>query len=197
VLTPEPGAGPGLRCRRHAAVLAAAILGIVWARCFSAPAPITLAFACYGALHAAALGLSLRPRPTAVRALGFVAAASLLSGLLARLGLLAAPLLARSGVAPAAVLVVAISAFVGALGYGALLRCLLRYPLAPVALVMIALTCVVAVSAGLVLMRQYPWGGRAWLAIFWWLAFSGGLCAAARRARSELEPSDAAKQRMP
>ena len=69
--------------------------------------------------------------------------------------------------------------------------------LAPVPLVMIALTCVIAVSAALVLMRQYPWGGSAWLAIFWWLAFSGGLCAAGRRARSELEPSDATKQRIP
>ena len=189
-------AGPWLRCRRHAAVLAAAILGIALARCSSAAAPITLAFACYGVLHAAALGLCLQPRPAGARALGFMAAAALLSGSLARLGLLAAPLLARCGVAAAASFVVALSAFVGALGYGALLRCLLRYRLAPGPLVMIALACVVAVAAALVLMRQYPLGGSAWLAVLWWLAFSGGLCAA-RRARSTLLASDATKQRMP
>jgi hypothetical protein len=128
----------------------------------------------------------------------FVAAASILSGLLARLGLLGVPLLARIGVVEAVWLVVAVSAFAGALGYGALLRCLLRYRLAARALVMIALACAVAASAALLLMRQYPVGGSAWLATLWWLAFSAGLCAdAARRARFSHSPADAMGQRMP
>ena len=81
----------------------------------------------------------------------------------------------------AASLVVAMSAFAGALGYGALLRGLLHYRLAAGPLAMIAFACMFAASAGLVLMRQYPVGGSAWLAILWWLAFSAGLCAEAGR----------------
>jgi hypothetical protein len=192
-----PESEPRLRCRQHAVLLASAILGIASARYSSAQAPIALAFACYGALHGAAVTFCLRPRPALVRQLAFVAAASLLSGSLARAGLLAAPLLARSGVEMAALVVVVVSAFTGALGYGALLRCLLHYRLAPAPLVMIALACVFAASAALVLIRHYPAGGSASLAILWWLAFSGGLCSAAgRRARSAHRSADATKQRM-
>jgi len=179
MLTQLPDAEPRLRRRRHAALLAAAILGAAVARSSSTHAPIALAFACYGALHAAALVLCLQPRPARWRAAAFVAAASILSSSLARLGLLVVPLLARSGVEAAALLVVAVSAFAGALGYGALLRWCMRYRLAAGPLVMIAFACLFAASAALVLMRQYPVGGSAWLAILWWLAFSGGLCAAA------------------
>jgi len=188
--------GPRLHCRRHAALLAAAILGIALARWLSSPASIALAFAGYAALHGAALGLCLRPRPDRVRVLVFVAAASLLCGSLARLGLTAAPLLANNGIEAAALLVVAVSAFAGALGYGALLRGLLHYRLAPGSLAMIALACAAAASAALVLMRRYPGGGSTWLAILWWLAFSAGLCAASRHARSARESTDATKQRM-
>jgi hypothetical protein len=173
-----------LRCRRHAALLAAAILGMVAARSSSTHAPIVLAFACYGALHGAALCASFKPRPARLRALAFVAAAALLSGSLARLGLTEAAFLAGRGIEAAALLVVAGSAFAGALGYGALLRYLLRYPLAPGPLVTIAFACMFASCAALVLLRQYPMGGGVWLAVLWWIAFSGGLCAAAGASRS-------------
>jgi hypothetical protein len=198
MLTQLPDAEPLLRGRRHAALLAAAILGVALARFVTTHAPIALAFACYGALHGAAVALCLHPSPVRWRTPAFVAAASILSGLLARLGLLAVPLLARIGVEAAALLVIAVSAFAGALGYGALLRCLLGYRLAAGPLVMIAFACSVAASSALALMRLYPLGGSAWLAILWWLAFSAGLCAdAARRARSAHQPADAARQRMP
>jgi hypothetical protein len=191
MLTQVPDAEPRLACGRHAALLAAGILGIVLARASSISAPLALTFACYGALHGAALALSLRPRQGRVRALAFVASAALLSGSLARLGLLAAALLAGAGVERAVLLVVAVSAFVGAFGYGALLR-LLRYRLAPRPLAIIAFICVFAASVALVLMRQYPLGGSVWLAILWWLAFSGSLCASAgRRTLAPHESSDA------
>jgi hypothetical protein len=191
-----PDASPRLNCLRHAALLAAAILGIALARSIG-PLPIVLAFACYGAVHAAALGFCLRPRPAAVRVLAFVSAAALQSGLLARLGVLALPLLARSGAAMAALFVVAASAVAGALGYGGLLRWLLKYWLAWGPLAMIALTCMFAATAGLLLMRQYPVGGSAWPAILWWIAFSGGLCAAARRPGCAHDTPGAPRQRMP
>jgi hypothetical protein len=126
MLTQVPGVEPRLDCGRHGALLTAGILAIVVARSSSILAPIGLAFACYGALHAAAVAICLQPRPASVQALAFVAAASLLSGALARLGLMATSLLAGTGVQRAVLLVVAVSAFVGALGYGALLRYLLR-----------------------------------------------------------------------
>jgi hypothetical protein len=194
VLTQVPDAEPRLHCRRHAALLAAAILGIALPRFLSTHTPIALAFACYGALHGASVVIGLRPRPARLRALGFVAAAALLSGVLARLGLLAAPLLVRNGVDKAALLVVAASAGAGALGYATLLRWLLRYRLAPGPVVMIALVCACAASAALVPLRRYPVGGAAWLAMFWWVSFSAGLCAAAgRRARLSHEPPDATR----
>jgi hypothetical protein len=192
MLTQVPDAPPRLGCGRHAALLATGIFGIVLARASSIITPLALTFACYGALHGTALALSLRPRQGWVRSLAFLASAALLSGSLARLGLLAASLLAGAGAKRAVLLVVAVSAFLGALGYGALLRYLLHYRLAPRRLVLIAFACVFAASAALVLMRQYPLGGSAWLAILWWLAFSGGLCAAAgRRALCAHEPVDA------
>jgi len=187
---------PRLQCRRHAVLVAAAILGIVLARCMGTQMPLAVAFASYGALHGAALSFSLRPLPAAVRALVFVAAAALLSGSLARLGLSVLPRLAGTNVMAASLLVVALSGLSGALGYGVLLRSVLRYRLAPGRLVMIALGCMLAASAALVLVRQHPAGGSAWLAILWWLAFSGGLCAGAGRARSAPDPTEAAKQRM-
>lgn len=187
-------AEPRLRCRQHAALLGAAILGIILASSLSVQAPTALAFACYGALHAAAVALCLRPMPTRARSLAFVAAAALLSGSLARLGLLAAPLLANRGVEAAALSVVAVSAFVGALGYGALLSWPLRYRLPPRRLVMTAFACMVAASAALVLMRRYLVGGSAWLAIPWWIAFSAGLCAAAGRS-ARLERRERARAR--
>jgi len=195
MLTQVPAAEPRLSCLHHAGLLAAAILGIVVAR--SSSIQIAVQFACYGALHGGAVAICLEPRPVRWRALAFVAAAALLSGSLARAGLPAAQLLAGRGVQAAALLVVAVSAFAGALGYGALLRYWLRYPLAPAPLVMIALACTFAACVALVPMRQYPSGGTAWLAIFWWLAFSGGLCAAPRRARPAREPPEAMKQQMP
>jgi hypothetical protein len=125
-------------------------------------------------------------------------AAALLSGSLARLGWAAVPLLAGGDVDAAALPVVAASAFVGALGYGALLSWLLRYPMGAAPLVMIAFACTLAAGAALALTRHFPSGGSTWLAIFWWLAFSGGLCVVAgRRTRPAAGSAGAGEQRMP
>jgi hypothetical protein len=179
-------------------LVATAALAIAAARSWSAHAPLALAFACYGALHAAAVALCLRPRPAPGRALAFIAAAALQSGLLARLGSAAVPVLARGDFASAALLVVAASAFAGALGYGALLRWILRYPVGAASLATIALACTLAACAALALTRRFPAGGSTWLAILWWLAFSGSLCVvAAGRARSAASSAGATEQRMP
>jgi hypothetical protein len=193
-----PGVEPQLRYRRHVELVATAALGIAAVRSFTAHASVPFAFACYGALHAAAVALCLRPRPAPGRAFAFAAAAALQSGCLARLGLAAMPLLAASDVDAAASLMIAASAFVGALGYGALLRGLLRYALGVAPLVTIAFACTLAASAALALTRRFPAGGSTWIAIFWWLAFSGGLCVlAARRSRPAARSAGATEQRMP
>jgi hypothetical protein len=195
---PISGTEPQLRYRRHVELVAAAAFGIAAARSFSAHAPLALAFACYGALHAAAVALCLHPRPAPGRALAFVAAAALQSGLLARLGSAAVPLLARGDFGSAALLVVAASAFAGALGYGVLLRWLLRYPVGAAPLVTIASACTLAACGALALTRRFPAGGSTWLAILWWLAFSGGLCvASAGRTRSAPRSAGATEQRIP
>jgi hypothetical protein len=159
---------------------------------------VAVAFACYGALHGLTVALCLRPRPAPRRALAFLAAAALLSGSLARLGLMAMPLLAGDHADAAALLVVAASAFIGALGYGALLRSLLRYPVGVAPSVTIAFACALAVCAAFSLTRRFPGAGSTLLAILWWLAFSGGLCVvAARRSRFAGRSAGATDQRMP
>jgi hypothetical protein len=183
MLAQERNPEPRLNCRRHAALVAAAIVGVVVARVMSLHAPIPWEFACYGGLHAAILALSLRPGPAHLRALACVAGAALLSFLLAGLGLRAVPFLAGGGMQRAALAVIATSAFAGALGYGALVRWITDYRLAPGSLAMIAIACLIAASASLVLIREYPAGGGAWLAVLWWLAFSAGLCADAAKQR--------------
>jgi len=192
------GAEPQLRYRRHVELIATAALAIAAVRSYSVLAPVAFAFAVYGALHAAAVALCLRPRPAPRRALAFIAAAALLSGSLARLGSAAIPHLAGAGVGAASALVVAASAFAGALGYGVLLRGLLRYPLAARPLVTIAFVCALAACAALALTRRFPGSGSMWLAILWWLAFSAGLCVAAGRAgRSAARSAGARGRRIP
>src|ERR1700741_2780025 len=93
-----PAAEPQLRYRRHVELVASAALGVAAVRSFTAHAPVAFAFACYGALHAIAVALCLRPRPALPHALAFAAAAAFQSGLLARLGLAAVPLLAGGDV---------------------------------------------------------------------------------------------------
>jgi hypothetical protein len=185
MLTQLPAAEPRLDCRFHAALLAAAILGTAAARATSAQAPLAVAFAGYGTLHGVCVAWSLRPRPTYSAVLAFLAAACLMSGALARLGLAAVPLLGRTGMRTAALLVLAAAAFFGALGYGVLLRRLLRGRPTWRALLAIAPACLIAACAGLLLMRWFPVGGSAWLAVLWWLAFSAGLCAAVGSGRRD------------
>jgi hypothetical protein len=193
-----PAAVPQLRYRRHVELVATAALGIAALRSFTAHIPVAFAFACYGALHALAVALCLRPRLPPRRAVAFVAAAALQSGSLARLGFVALPLLAGADIDAAALLVVAASAFIGALAYGALLRWLLRYPMGAAPLVTIAFACTLAACAALALTRRFPGAGSTWLAILWWLAFSAGLCVVAgRRSRSAGRTAGATQQRMP
>ncbi len=172
VLPPGAVAEPQLHYARHFALLAAAALAVAAARVADLWPPLAFAFAAFGALHAASLAASLRRPRERGRTLGFVAAGSLLSASMAILGRHAAPLLAGRGV-DSALLVVAVCAFLGALGYGFLLRRVLRYRLALAPLAATALACALAVYAAFEVTRSAS--GSAWPAVSWWLAFSAGL----------------------
>lgn len=185
--TPAGGARQ-LHALRHAALLGliAALLVIARWR-LAAPAALP-EFALYGALHAAALAVSLRVPPAWQRQLLFVAAAALACELLARLGIVALePAIARwpNAGAPA---VLSACGLIGALAYGVLIRAILRYPLPWAALAALAPACAVAIYAAFIAARRWPELGGLWLALFWWSAFSAGLWRTdSRRAHSRRE----------
>jgi hypothetical protein len=168
----EPPADPQLRFARHFGLLAVFAGGIAATRYAGFAPRIALAFAGFGALHAVALGLCLRPIPGRRRVVGFVVAAALLSATVASLGL-------RWG--PRALLVIPACAFAGAVGYGILLRCVLRYRLRPAALATTALACSIAAAATSQAIRGHAAAGIFWLAVCWWLAFSLSLYVTDRR----------------
>ncbi len=175
-----PGAvgEPQLRSVRHFELLASAALLVAAMKLAGLWPPIAYAFAGIGALHAASLAASLRRLPGRGRALQFVVAASILSSSMAMLGLHAAA--AARNVA-GALLTIAACAFLGAVGYGLLLRKVLDYRLALAPLAGTAIACGLAVYAVYTLTRGHPASGSYWLALSWWLTFSAGLYVTGRR----------------
>lgn len=173
-------ADPQLRCGRHTALLTAAALTVLAARLAGLSPRIAVAFLGFGALHAATLALSLRRATSMGRAVGFIVAAALLSAFLASSAFAAIAHLAARGAA-CALLGVAVSAFLGAAGYGTLIRVVLRYRLSVGPLAMTALACALAACAASALARRHPGSGTVYLAVCWWLAFSAGLCVMQRR----------------
>ncbi len=168
-------AHPELRYARHFALLAAGSAVGVAATQYAGFWPrIVLAFGWFGALHAASLALSLRSIPGPWRLLGFVAAASLMSASVAGFGLRLAPLLVGRGAAGELLLIVT-CAFAGAVGYGILLRGVLRYRVALGRLAVIALACALAGCVASPMIRRHAASASFWLAMSWWLAFSAGL----------------------
>jgi hypothetical protein len=175
-----PDTAPQLRYGRHFGLLTAAAAGAAAARLAGLWPAVAFAYAGFGALHAASLAASVRRMPGRRRALGFVAASSILSAAVAILGLRAAPLVGGRSITRA-LLVVAACAFLGAVGYGLLLRMVLRYRLALAPLAATALACALAVYAAFEVTRRYPASGSFGLAVSWWLAFSAGLYVTDRR----------------
>lgn len=174
ILMQGPGADPELRYARHFGLLAAAAVGVAAMRYAGFWPRTVVAFGWFGALHAASLALSLRSVTGPWRIFGFVAAASLMSASVASLALGSVPLLRGRGAA-GELLVIAACAFAGAAGYGLLLRYMLGYRLALRALVTTALACALAGCAASLVIHRPAASGTFWLAISWWLAFSGSL----------------------
>jgi hypothetical protein len=163
-------------------------------------------FALIGALHAAALALSIggAAKRSPFRWLVFVAFAATLAMATARLGLLGLEALGALGGAPALCAVLAASAGLGALAYGALINAFLgtargapipssgarpaapfgllpRAPFGLLALGVTALGCAAATSLSFAVSRELHAASVLCLAIPWWFALSGGLWYAGHR----------------
>ncbi len=156
-------------------------------------------FALMGALHAAALALSRvgAAKLPPSRSLVFVAAAALLALATAQLGLLGLEALGALGGAPKLCAVLAASAGLGALAYGALINAVLgtargapvppsaarsRAPFGLLPLGATALACAAATSLSFAVSRELHAASVLCLAIPWWFALSGGLwCSGHRR----------------
>jgi hypothetical protein len=161
-----------LQYRRHFALLAsiAALLGISAA--WRVQAGMEVAFASYGALHACSVAASLRSRVALWRRLAFVVAAAVISVSATQVGLEVYWLVPRSP-AVASQFAIGLASIVGAFAYALLLRSVLGFRLAAVALVWVPVICTLAALAA------FTVGGLAlmgvWVAASWWLAFSGSL----------------------
>jgi len=145
------------------------------------PKDLSLTFACYGALHALALVLSLNARQSAGRSCLFVVAAAALSAMTFHVGMLGTHLLTGlvQNAEPYAALGVA--AVTGAVIYGISIRICGLYKLTAGALAAISIGCLSASLLALFTLSRFHVLGSWWLAVFWWYAFSGGLWFCDRR----------------
>jgi hypothetical protein len=170
-----------LKYSRHFSLLSAfAALTCVLSR-LSFPASLSVAFAFYGALHAAALTLSLRSPPSPGRSALFVATAATLSALIFHLGIFGTHLFASLHKGIGSYMALGFASIIGAMTYGVCIRLFKLYRLAGIALTLISLGCVSASCLALLALTQFPFLGPWWLAIAWWYAFSGGLWFCHRR----------------
>jgi hypothetical protein len=139
------------------------------------PSDLNSFFALYGALHAAALSLTLRARQPIWQKCLFVAIAAGLSVISLRVGIvgghLSQTLPGNSGLYAA----LGFSAVIGALIYAILVRLFWIPAITPSSLALISLSCLLATLAALFTGSYLHVLGPWWLAVLWWHAFSGAL----------------------
>ena len=137
---------------------------------------LNASFALFGALHASALVITLRVRPSIWPSSLFVAIAAGLCVMTLRIGMLGTHLF---GALPGHIglyAVLGFSAAMGALAYGMLIRRLPGLSAMPLgSLAAISLGCTLAAWVALLTGSHFHLPGPSWLAILWWHAFSGGL----------------------
>jgi hypothetical protein len=155
---------------------------------------IAAQFTLFGALHAAALVLSIRSCAgvAAGRRLLFVAIAAMLALATARFGLFGLGALSGAGGWFGPFAIVAVCAGLGALAYGVLISALLANgrldmasgdvaPLGVRSFALLSLGCAVATCASFAVSRALHAVDVLWLTIPWWFVFSGLLWYAGRR----------------
>ena len=139
------------------------------------PAGLSLSFALYGALHAAALVMALRAHHPVWRKCSFVAAAAALSAMTLHFGIFAGQLLGTSREDAALYAVLGLSGAAGAAAYAVLIHLSGIYELTSRSLAVLCASCMLAACAAFFTLMRFHFLGRWWLAVLWWYAFSGGL----------------------
>jgi hypothetical protein len=132
-------------------------------------------FALYGALHAAALVLSLGTRRSAWGRFLFIVLAAALCVMTLHLGTW---IMHRLGRLPGNIglyTALGVAAWTGAVAYGISIRLLGMPRLKPRSLAVIGLGCVLAAYAAFLILGQVHFLGRWLFPVLWWFAFSGGL----------------------
>jgi hypothetical protein len=142
---------------------------------------LNVCFAVYGALHASALVLANRASQSPWRRCLFVAIAAALSVMALRVGLLGGHLSGTLPGSAALYVVLGVSAAIGALAYGTLIRLFGFVELTMGGLALIAAGCMLAAFVAFFTLTHSHSLGRWWLAILWWYAFSCGLWFCDRR----------------
>jgi hypothetical protein len=136
---------------------------------------LSLSFALYGTLHAAALVIALRAHHPIWRKCSFIAAAAALSAWTLHFGIIAERLLGASRGTAALYAVLGLSGAAGAAAYGVLIRLSGIYELTSRSLAVLCVNCMLASCAAFFTLARFHSLGRWWLAVMWWCAFSGGL----------------------
>jgi hypothetical protein len=160
---------------RHFLLLAcfSVFLGVVSRLHLTGSFPVS--FALYGSLHASALVLALRARQAIWRKCLFIVIAASLSVMTLRFGIIGRQL---SGTPPGIVglySLLGLSAVIGAVTYGILIRLFGMYALTRGSLAAIAVGCMLAAFVALFTVSHFHFLGPWWFAVLWWYAFSGGL----------------------
>jgi hypothetical protein len=165
-----------LHYRRHFVLLACTVgvLVLLAAGGWSGALGVIASFGLYGALHSAAVAMTVRAAQPPWRKLAFVAGGASLSMSTVALALVASRFIGSLlGAAKPAVLL-ALSSGGGAAAYAMLARLCFAADITPPAMGRLAAGCAVAALAVLA-SGLYLHGGLPWFAAIWWLAFSIGL----------------------
>jgi hypothetical protein len=162
--------------KRHFILLAVATAILIGLSCFNYfNAAFLPNFAINGALHAAALTLSLRSAETLVRKCLFVALAAALSMLTLYVGIITLVALAYLPGTTRLFAVLGICALCGGITYGSLVRIFWLRQLSSRSVLFIAILCTLATLPTYLVKNYFQIAGVWYLATIWWLAFSGGL----------------------
>src|SRR5882724_10191029 len=161
---------------RHFSVLAAAAVILFLLGHWSLLNESLIAsFAINGALHAAALVLSLRAPHSLPRKSAFIALAAVLSVLTLYVGIIGLVLFAVLPGNERLYVVLGVCSLSGAITYGSLIRLFWMRTLSSRLILAVSTLCALATSLAFLARTYFDFLGGWWLAAAWWFAFSGGL----------------------
>jgi hypothetical protein len=165
-----------LHYRRHFSFIAgAAVLLILLQRWDIFSDALLPSFAVTGALHAAAVVLSLRTPQGAARKCSFIGIAALFSVLTLYIGILGLRIFGPLPASERLSLVLALCAASGAITYGSLIRFYWVRKLSSRSILAMAIACVLVALLAFWIRGFWQFLEGWWLAAAWWLAFSCGL----------------------